>query len=122
MLRTIDILINSISAHSEQSRNDERAIHRIRTTIKQLRALLRLIRPAVETVFFDRENERLRSAARLLSFARDSEVARDTLKTLPVSDQSAREAVNTALPGLEERVERAKAHELNVIEVKRRLA
>jgi len=121
LLRTIETLVNSVNAHSEQSRNDEQPIHRIRTTIKRLRALLRLLRPAVGTAFFNRENERLRSAARLLSFARDSEVARDTLKTLPVSDQSAREAVNAVLPGLEKRVARAKAHEPNVTEVKRRL-
>jgi CHAD domain-containing protein len=121
LLRVVDILISSVTGHSKQSRNDEQAIHRIRTTIKRLRALLRLIRPAVDTAFFDRENVRLRSAARLLSLARDSEVARDVLKTLPVSDQSTREAVNMVLPGLEKRVERAKTHEPNVTEVKRRL-
>jgi CHAD domain-containing protein len=121
LFRIVETLINSVTTRSEQSQNDEQAIHRTRTTIKRLRALLRLIRPAVETAFFDRENERLRAAARLLSFARDSEVARDTLKTLPVSERSAREAVNAVLPGLEKRVERAKAHEPNVIEVKQRL-
>jgi CHAD domain-containing protein len=122
LLRTIEILINSVTAHSKQSRNGEQSIHRIRTTIKRLRALLRLLRPVVETEFFDRENARLRTAARLLSFARDSEVARDTLKTLPVSDdQSAQEAVNAVLPGLEKRVARAKAHEPDVTKVKKRL-
>jgi CHAD domain-containing protein len=121
LLRTVETLINSVTARSEQSRNDEQPIHRIRTTIKRLRALLRLLRPAVQTAFFNRENERLRGAARLLSFARDSEVARDTVKTLQVSDQSAREAVNAVLPGLEKRVARAKAHEPNVTEVKHRL-
>ena len=121
LLRTIEILADSVTAHSEQWRNDEQAVHRIRTTIKRLRALLRLIRPAVETAFFNLENERLRTAARLLSFARDSEVARDTLKTLPVRERSAREAVNAVLPGLEKRVELARAHQPNVTEVKQRL-
>lgn len=121
LLRTVQVLIDSVTALSEQSRNDEQPIHRIRTTIKRLRALLRLIRPAVESGFFDSENERLRTAGRLLSVARDSEVARDTVKTLPVSHQSTREAINAVSPGLEKRVERAKAHEPNVTEVKQRL-
>jgi CHAD domain-containing protein len=121
LLRTVEMLINSVTAHSEHSRKDDQPIHRIRTTIKRLRALLRLIRPAVSTAFFDRENERLRSTARLLSFARDAEVARDTVKTLPETDPSAQEAVDAILPGLEKRVARAKAHEPNVAEVKRRL-
>ena len=120
VLRTTESLIKSVAAHLD-SRNDEESIHRVRTAIKRLRALLRLIRPAVETAFFDRENERLRITARILSFARDSEVARDTLKTLPVSDQSTQEAVNTALPGLEKRVERTKTHKPNVTKVKQRL-
>jgi CHAD domain-containing protein len=121
LLRTVQVLIDSVTALSEQSRNDEQPIHRIRTTIKRLRALLRLIRPAVESGFFDSENERLRTAGRLLSVARDSEVARDTVKTLPISHQSTRDAINAVSPGLEKRVERAKAHEPNVTEVKQRL-
>ena len=121
LLRAVEVLIDSVTAHSEESGYDEEALHRFRTTIKRLRALLRLIRPAVESVFFDRENERLRTAARLLSGTRDSEVARDTVKALPVSHQSTREAMNAVLPGLEKRVERAKAQEPNVTEVKRRL-
>jgi CHAD domain-containing protein len=76
--------------------------------------LLRLIRPAVESAFFDRENARLKSAARLLSGTRDSEVARETLKTLPVSHQSTREAMNTVLPGLEKGVEQAKTYQTNL--------
>jgi CHAD domain-containing protein len=121
LLRTVEVLTDSLKGHSEPLRNDEQSIHRIRTTIKRLRSLLRLIRPAVEPVFFDRENGQLRTAARLLSFARDSEVARDTLKTLPVSDPSAQEAVNAVLPRLENRVERAKAHEPNLTEIKQRI-
>ena len=116
--RNVELLVNSVAANLGQSRNGEQSTHRIRTTIKRLRALLRLIRPAVEPAFFDHENERLRTAARILSFARDAEVARDTLKTLPVRSRSAREAVNAALPSLEKRVERAKAHQPNLAQVK----
>ena len=121
LLRSAESLTNSAIAHSEKSRDHEETLHRLRTTIKRLRALLRLIRPAVESAFFDRENERLRTAARLLSGARDSEVARETLKALPARHQSTREAMNAVLPGLEKRVEWAKAHKENVDEVKARL-
>lgn len=120
-LRSAESLTGSVTAHSEKSGDDEEALHRLRTTIKRLRALLRLIRPAVESSFFDRENERLRTAARLLSGTRDSEVARETLKALPARHQSTRKAMNSVLPGLEKRVERAKAHKANVNEVKARL-
>ena len=121
LLRSAEGLINSVTAHSEESRDGEEVLHQFRTTIKRLRALLRLIRPAVGSAFFDRENERLRIAARLLSGTRDSEVARETLKALPVSHQPVREAMDVVLPGLEKRVERAKAHKANVNEVKARL-
>ena len=120
LLRTVEVLIESV-AHSEDLRNDEQTLHRFRTTIKRLRALLCLIRPAVESAFFGCENERLRTAGRLLSATRDSEVARDTVKALPVSHQSTQEAMNAVLPGLEKRAERAKADEANVTEVKQRL-
>lgn len=121
LLRSAENVINSASADAEHSGNHEEALHRYRTAIKRVRALLRLIRPAVASAFFERENERLRSGARLLSGTRDSEVARETLKALPADHQSTREAMNAVLPGLEERVKRAKAHEANVDEVKARL-
>ena len=121
LLRTVEALTDSVRAHSEPSRNDEQTIHRIRTSIKRLRALWRLIRPGIEPALFDQENNRLRTAARLLSFARDSEVARDTLKRLPVSGQSAQEAADAVLSGLKSRVERARAHKPNLTEVKRHL-
>ncbi|HXO95776.1 MAG TPA: CHAD domain-containing protein, partial [Chthoniobacterales bacterium] len=65
------------------------------------RALLRLIRPVVGETFFNRENARLRNAGRHLAVARDAEVARETLKTLPVSGDPEKQAVAAALAGLE---------------------
>ena len=121
LLRSAGNVINSVGADAEDSGNDEEALHRYRTAIKRVRALLRLIRPAVESAFFECENERLRAGAQLLSGTRDSEVARETLKALPVDHQSTREAMNAVLPGLEEQVKRAKAHEANVNEAKARL-
>ena len=97
LLRVVDALTDSVTGSLDQlPHNGEQDIHRVRTTIKRLRALLRLIRPAVDPAFFNRENRRLRTAAGLLSFARDTEVARGTLKGLPVSDQADQDAVQCA--------------------------
>jgi CHAD domain-containing protein len=63
------------------------------------RAMLRLIRPVISKAVFDRENARLRKAARRLSLARDSDVARQTLATLPLSKGRERDAVAAAIAG-----------------------
>ena len=118
MIRSFDRLTDSIQRQPVPPQNDEEITHRVRTTIKRLRSLLRLIRPGVEPTFFEQENDRLRSAARLLSSARDSEVARDTLKNLPVNDHTGREAVDAALSGLEPRIQREKAQQTNLNEAK----
>jgi CHAD domain-containing protein len=62
-----------------------------------------LIQPVIDPEFFNRENARLRTAAGLLSLARDTEVARETLKTLPVSNQTDQSAVSSVLSSLESR-------------------
>ena len=122
LLRAVDALTDSAAdSLSYESRNYEQDIHQIRTTIKRLRALLRLIRPAVDPAFFNRENARLRTAAGLLSFARDAEVARQTLKTLPVSNQSDQDAIRSVLSGFESNVELPNDVEHTLAEVKRRL-
>ena len=123
MLRVVDALIDSAAdGLSNESRNGEQDIHQVRTTIKRLRALLRLIRSAVDPAFFSRENVRLRTAARLLSFARDTEVARGTLKTLPVSNQIDQDSVRSVLSGFEVKVERPNDLDETMAEVRRRLA
>ena len=61
--------------------------------------MLRLIRPVISRAAFDRENARLRKAARRLSFARDSDVARQTLATLPFSKGRERDAAAAVLAG-----------------------
>ncbi|MBV8588293.1 MAG: CHAD domain-containing protein [Verrucomicrobia bacterium] len=122
LLRVVDILINSIvDSLADLSPNDEEDIHRIRTSIKRLRALLRLVRPAVDPTFFDRENGRLRTAARLLSFARDAEVAQETLKTLPVSEKTDRDAVGLAASGFERQVGPPKDLDRTLAEVRKRV-
>jgi CHAD domain-containing protein len=122
LLRVVDELIGSLTTNQAHlSRNGEEDIHRVRTTIKRLRALLRLIRPAIDPAFFNRENDRLRTAAGLLSFARDTEVACRTLKTLPVSDESDQEAVRSVLSSLETRAQQPKDIQETMAEVNRRL-
>jgi CHAD domain-containing protein len=75
-------------------------LHFVRVTIKRLRAILRLIRPAIKKRAFDRENVRLRTAARRLSSARDADVARQTLATLPFAKQREMDSAAVALAGL----------------------
>jgi CHAD domain-containing protein len=74
-------------------------VHLVRVTIKRLRAMLRLIRPVISRAAFDRENARLKKAARRLSFARDSDVARQMLTTLPFSKGRERDAAAAVLAG-----------------------
>jgi CHAD domain-containing protein len=102
ILRIAENLIDSITNSGEHTKQNEgEYVHNVRTTIKRLRALLRLIRPVVGETFFNRENARLRKAGRRLAVARDAEVARETLKTLPVLGDPEKQAVAAALAGLE---------------------
>lgn len=57
-------------------------LQEIRTSIKRLRALLLLIRPAVSDHSYVREDARLRDAARRLASSRDIAVAQNTLRAL----------------------------------------
>ena len=103
-------------------------MHLIRVTIKRLRALLRLMRPVISEMDFDRENARLKKAARRLSLVRDSGVARQTLAILAVSRGRERDAVAAVLAGLngdgEPQVEISKANkqiELDLEQTRRNL-
>ena len=58
------------------------AVHQARRHLKKLRALLRLLRPAIGDTAFARENRCFRRAGRRLSQARDAEVCLQTLRTL----------------------------------------
>src|SRR5260370_26580208 len=104
VLRVAEDLINTIVGSGQHPKQEEgEYIHHVRTTIKRLRALLRLIRPVVGEQFFNRENARLRKPGRRLAVARDTEVARETLKTLSVTGESAKKAGAAALTGLASR-------------------
>src|SRR4051812_44960200 len=57
-------------------------IHSARKTLKKARATLRLLRPAVSSRVYERENATLRDVARPLSAARDARVLLDSLDRL----------------------------------------
>lgn len=106
VLRVAEDLIDSIVGSGQHPEQEEgEYIHHVRTAIKRLRALLRLIRPVVGEQFFNRENARLRKAGRRLAVARDAEVARETLKTLSVAGEPEKKAVAAALAGLESKTQ-----------------
>ena len=89
LLRVADNLVKSAVERIRNPTSDRvEDLHFVRVTIKRLRAILRLIRPAIKRRAFDRENVRLRTAARGLSISRDSDVARQTLAALPFGKQS----------------------------------
>lgn len=58
------------------------AVHDTRKALKRIRALLRLVRPALGEADFRRENERYRVIGELLSGTRDAEVLQETLAKL----------------------------------------
>jgi CHAD domain-containing protein len=58
------------------------AVHETRKSLKRLRALLRLIRPAIGESVFRHENAELREIARGLSIARDRHVLLETVAKL----------------------------------------
>jgi CHAD domain-containing protein len=65
---------------AEQSRST--AVHEARKHIKKIRALIRLLRPAIGDAFYKRENAALRNAAQRMSSIRDAHVQVQTLKRL----------------------------------------
>jgi CHAD domain-containing protein len=75
------------------------AVHETRKALKRLRALLRLIRPALGDDAFHAENADLRETGRLLSGARDRHVLIETMAKL--------DAASEAASGLVEDVRRA---------------
>src|SRR5258708_29025277 len=122
VLRVAEDLINTIVGSGQHPKQEEgEYIHHVRTTIKRLRALLRLIRPVVGEQFFNRENARLRKAGRRLAVARDAEVARETLKTLSVAGEPEKKAVAAALARLESKTQPGTDHDEALREVKAEL-
>src|SRR5262245_49917569 len=57
-------------------------VHSARKRLKMLRAVLRLVRPALEDATFDRENVTLRDIGRSLSRQRDADVFVEVMRDL----------------------------------------
>jgi len=69
LLRVADSLIqNAVDRIRYPTTDRVEDVHLVRVAIKRLRALLRLIRPVIRETTYDRENARLKKAARRLSF------------------------------------------------------
>jgi hypothetical protein len=73
-----------VRARRHLTRGEDRAVavHEARKCLKRIRALLRLVRPALSKEQFRRENARFRDIARLLATSRDRQVMRDTVARL----------------------------------------
>jgi CHAD domain-containing protein len=61
------------------------AVHEVRKSLKRLRSLLRLVRPALGEKTYRRESVQLRDAGRALAAARDNDVLRQTIAKLEAS-------------------------------------
>ena len=77
-LEQIEIAEAKLSGNGDVSA----AIHDARRCLKRMRALLRLVRPALQEELFHREATTLSGTGKLLSGARDLDVTRLTLKKL----------------------------------------
>lgn len=95
VLRISDALLRyAIARIRHPSADRDEDIHAVRTTLKHLRALLRMIRPAISETAFRRQNARWKNAARRLGLARDLTVGRQSLEKLSkaASGESGRQA------------------------------
>lgn len=73
------------------------AVHETRKSLKRLRALLRLIRPALGEDTYRAENAHVREIGRLLSSARDRHVMLETIAKLEAVSGAARKRLGQAL-------------------------
>src|SRR5258708_21901349 len=97
VVRVAEDLIDSIVGSGQHPKQEEgEYIHHVRTTIKRLRALLRLIRPAVGELLFNQENARLRKARRRLAAPRGAGLPRAKLKTLSEAGRPSQKRVADA--------------------------
>jgi CHAD domain-containing protein len=72
----------AIAIVTQRGAVSDKGIHETRKAIKRVRALLRLLRPAIPATVFDACKDGLREAARSIADARDAKVVADTLRVL----------------------------------------
>lgn len=100
LLRICDALIqNAVERIKRPSHDREEDIHGVRITIKHLRAILRMVRPAIGEPTFRRENVSLKKTAQRLAFTRDITAGRQSLERLSkaASHKAGRQAVSLML-------------------------
>jgi len=105
VLEQIDSAIAHLNGPIEQRQS---AVHETRKSFKRIRALLRLLRPALGSVF-DQENARIRDLSALLSPYRDADAMLETLEALhqalpDLIDQPMYDAAHASLLRSRERV------------------
>ncbi len=84
----VSLLDRGVHRIENPSANWIEDVHFVRTTIKQLRAMLRLIQPAIPAESFQREDLSLKNAARRLARMRDTAVGARTLERLTKTARS----------------------------------
>ncbi|HEX2750900.1 MAG TPA: CHAD domain-containing protein [Verrucomicrobiales bacterium] len=81
--RTVNGLVDPVIEHIQKAPSDPgETAHLIRVATKQLRALLRLLRPAIPERAFQHHNTKLKAIAASLATGRDRDVSRETLALL----------------------------------------
>lgn len=89
--------ISRASRHLAESEDQAVAIHEARKCLKRLRALLRLVRPALGSEVYRRENARFRDIGRMLAASRDRHVLRQTIAGLADAADQPQQAALHAL-------------------------
>jgi CHAD domain-containing protein len=87
-------LDSAIAIVSQRGAVSDKGIHETRKAIKRVRALLRLLRPAIPAKVFDACKDGLREAARSIADARDARVVADTLRALTRQSRISRSSVS----------------------------
>jgi CHAD domain-containing protein len=82
--------IDRAQAQLKDAEDPPIAVHETRKSLKRLRALLRLVRPAIGDEVFRAENAHLRGIARMLSGARDRHVLLETVTKLEAGESGPR--------------------------------
>lgn len=83
--------------HLAEGEDHAAAIHEARKCLKRLRALLRLVRPALDSEQYRRKNARFRDIGRMLAPSRDRHVLRQTIATLADTADPPQQAALQAL-------------------------
>lgn len=103
----VNQLTNSFTLENDSSASDEVRVHELRKAVKRSRALLRLLKPALDESFFYDIDEMLGKSARLLADQREATVNLRTFINLIHSsaDSLPQELKNTILDGLSQKID-----------------